>query len=142
MPLALVTGARELLGPAGAALGRAGFDVVAGETPPPPAGPFDCYVQLPGDRRRGAELVARIDALAAVAGRLKPQASIVLGLEEGAGPGTDLLAAVALALLEDLGRPASRLAVVPVVDLCRPSEPLPVATLQWEMPTPPLVPAP
>ena len=170
MPLALLTGRPDLLGSAGAALGRAGFDVVVGETPPPPsAGPFDCYVQLPCDRRdagRGAgrsatDLVGRIDALAAVAGRLGPDASVILGIDDTGGSGpdpgpaisgrgrpgpvpvaADLLAAVALALLEDLGRPATRLAVLPVADLCPASEPTPVATVQWETPTPPLVSAP
>ena len=46
----------------------------------------------------------------------------------------DLLAAVALALLEDLGRATARVAVLPVDELCR--------EYQWEMPTPPLVSAP
>ena len=170
MPLALLTGPPDLLGSAGAALGRAGFDVVAGETPPPPsAGPFDCYVQLPCGRRDpgrsagrpGADLVCRIDALAAVAGRLGPNASIILGVDDAGGSGpepgpavpgpgrpesgpvaADLLAAVALALLEDLGRPTARLAVLPVADLCPASAPTPVGTVQWETPTPPLVSAP
>jgi hypothetical protein len=146
MPLALVTGPEDLLGSAGAALGRAGFDVVTGETPPSPsAGPFDCYVQLPcrpspAGRRDGlsaSDLVCRIDALAAVAGQLGPDASVILGVDDDA----DLLAAVALALLEDLGRPATRLAVLPVEDLCRPAA-APVGAPQWEMPTPPLVSAP
>jgi len=67
----------------------------------------------------------------------------LLGVEENdassamADPATaapDLLAAVALALLEDLGRPTARVAVLPVADLCQAG--------QWEMPTPPIVSAP
>jgi len=109
----------------------------------PPEGPFDCYVQLPcatgrADRLSGPDLVCRIDALAAVAGRLGPDASVILGVDGTA----DLLAAVALALLEDLGRPATRVAVLPVADLCPPAAPAPVGAPQWEMPTPPLVSAP
>jgi len=173
MPLALVTGPPDLLRSAGAALGRAGFDVVSGEAPPlPAAGPFDCYVQLPctagapvaPGRVAAPDLVCRIDALAAVAGRLRPDASVILGVDEpgglspglpaagsptagsptGASPaGADLLAAVALALLEDLGRSATRLAVLPVAELCRPpAEAGGAGPAQWEMPTPPLVSAP
>jgi hypothetical protein len=129
VPLALVTGAADLLGSVGAALSRAGFDVVTGETPPPPsAGPFDCYVQLPcAAGRANRDLVCRIDALAAVAARLGPDASVILGVDGAA----DLLAAVALALLEDLGRPSTRLVVLPVEDLCRPAAPVPVDA-QWE----------
>ena len=168
MRRALVTGSSEHLGSTGAALGRAGFDVVSWEAATPPPGHdgiFDCYVQLPCRRHApsGAapsreavdDLLARIDALAAVAGRLGPTASILLGIDEtdassGAGrgiPAPDLLEAVAMALLEDLGRPAARVAVLPVADLCRP---LPDAAAlggpdrggQWETPTPPLVSAP
>jgi len=165
MRLALVTGPPEQVGAAGAALDRAGFDVVGWETATPPprhGGPFDCYVQLPcggaetgggagtGSRRAVEELVCRIDALAAVAGRLGPTASILLGVNESGpsddpGSGTlapDLLAAVALALLEDLGRPAARVAVLPVADLCRPWAQARLDDVQWEMPTPPLVSAP
>jgi hypothetical protein len=166
MPLALVTGPQEHLGPAAATLGRAGFNVVTWDTaapPPLPGDPFDCYVQLPcaeattagsgisargagqigtADRRPPEDLVCRIDRLAAVASRLGPNASVLIGVEEAdlsaaPQPGAlapDLLAAVALALLEDLGRPAARVAVLPVADLCRP--------VQWEMPTPPRVSAP
>ena len=136
MPLALVTGPRDLLGSAGAALGRAGFEVLSGEAPPPSDRPLDCYVQLPG---AASDLMGRIDALAAVAGRLRSTASVILGVDEADA----LLAAVALALLEELGRPATRLAVLPVADLCRPPEAgTPVGAAQWEMPTPPLVSAP
>jgi hypothetical protein len=172
MPLALVTGPPDQVGSAGAALGRAGFDVVGWETatPPPPrhGEPFDCYVQLPcgeaetgggagtgarggpGPRRAVEELVYRIDALAAVAGRLGPTASILLGVDESGpsdnpGSGTlapDLLAAVALALLEDLGRPGARVAVLPVADLCRAPAVVRLDDVQWEIPTPPLVSAP
>jgi hypothetical protein len=171
MPHALVTGPPEQVASAGAALGRAGFDVVGWQTatPPPRHGePFDCYVQLPcgraepgggagtgdrggpGPRRAVEDLVGRIDALAAVAGRLRPTASILLGVDESGpsdGPGSrtlapDLLAAVALALLEDLGRPKARVAVLPVADLCRPWAGAPLDDVQWEMPTPPLVSAP
>jgi hypothetical protein len=148
IPLALVTGRTAQLGSAGAALGRAGFDVVAWDSsaaaPQALAGPtFDCYVQLPCGRGGPAQdLVCRIDALAAVAGRLGPAASVLLALDESdlaADPGSralapDLLAAVALALLEDLGRATARVAVLPVDELCR--------DYQWEMPTPPLVSAP
>jgi hypothetical protein len=121
------------------------------------------------------DLVCRIDTLAAVADRLHPNASILLAVEganptagaqsgvlapdllvAGAQPGRlapDLLAAVALALLEDLGRPAARLAVVSVAGLCRQgpaaagaADQAPFDRLlgadQWEMPTPPLVSAP
>jgi hypothetical protein len=163
---ALVTGPPEQVGSTGAALGRAGFDVVGWETatPPPRTGePFDCYVQLPcggaptgpgtgrpGGHRAVEDLAYRIDALAAVAGRLRPTASILLGVDESGpsdtpGSGTlapDLLAAVALALLEDLGRPRARVAVLPVADLCRPPVGGPLDNLQWETPTPPLVSAP
>jgi hypothetical protein len=171
MRRALVTGPPEQVGSAGAALGRAGFDVVAWETetpPPHPGEPFDCYVQLPcgraengggagtggrggpGAGRAVEDLVSRIDALAAVAGRLGPTASVLLGVDEsgpsgGPGSGTlapDLLAAVALALLEDLGRPTARVAVLPVAVLCRPPMGRPFDNVQWEMPTPPLVWAP
>jgi hypothetical protein len=157
-PLALVTGRREQLGAAGAALGRTGFDVTSWEEVtnplPLPDGPFDCYVQLPCGRtgppaRAAADLVCRVDALAAVAGRLRPMASVLLGVEE-VEPSTapervlapDLLAAVALALLEDLGRPEARVAVLSVADLCRALVELPVGGDQWEIPTPPLVSAP
>jgi hypothetical protein len=147
-PLALVTGLTGQLGSAGAALGRAGFDVVTWDTtaatPPPLTGStFDCYVQLPCDRGGAAQaLVCRIDELAAVAGRLGPTASIVFAVDESdqtADPWSrslapDLLAAVALALLEDLGRSTASVAVLPIDDLCR--------APQWEIPTPPLVSAP
>lgn len=154
MALALVTGSRPYLRPAATALARTGFNVVTWETPaspPPPGGPFDCYVQLPCAHG----LVCRIDTLAAVAGRLGPDASVLLGVED-VNPGArsqrgatapDLLEAMALALLEDLGRPAARVAVVSVEDLCRPApaftriDPV-VGATQWEMPTPPLVSAP
>ena len=74
-------------------------------------------------------------------------------MEDGDGSGLplpataagDLLATVALAVLEDLGRWASRIAVMSVSDLCRPPEEGGIAVipaLQWEMPTPPLVSAP
>ena len=167
MPLALVTGLPEHLGPTAATLGRAGFDVVTWETKaPPPAldDRFDCYVQLPcaapAPRSSGPaadpgtapggrapdDLICRIDRLAAVADRLGPKASVLLGVDEtdpsaAPEPGAlapDLLAAVALALLEDLGRPAARVAVLPVADLCRRAG----EAVQWEMPTPPLVSAP
>ena len=148
MPLALVTGPAGQLGSAGAALGRAGFDVVtwdpAAAGPPPRTGvAFDCYLQLPCDRGAPAQdLVGRIDELAAVAEHLGPAASVLFAVDE-ADPfsdrrsrplAPDLLAAVALALLEDLGRSTARVAVLPVEDLCR--------APQWEMPTPPLVSAP
>ncbi len=154
MALALVTGSRPYLRPAATALARTGFNVVTWEppaSPPPPGGPFDCYLQLPC----ADGLVCRIDTLAAVAGRLGPDASVLLGVED-VQPGArsqrgatapDLLEAMALALLEDLGRPAPRVAVVSVGDLCRPApaftriDPVLGAT-QWEMPTPPLVSAP
>jgi hypothetical protein len=183
MPLALVTGTRPDLGAAAATLGRAGFDVMTWtvESSAAPAdGPFDCYVQLPCDvidlaatppaprgrpgRRVADDLVCRIDTLAAVADRLRPDASILLAVEEpdsAAGVQSralapDLLAAVALAMLEDLGRSTARLAVVPVAGLCRrgPAAAPPVGAAdqvgfdclvdaaQWEMPTPPLVSAP
>src|SRR4029453_672492 len=51
---------------------------------------------------------------------------------------SDLLAAVALALLEDLGRPTSRLGVVPLATFAR----ITLDLTQWEMPTPPPAPAP
>jgi len=168
MPFALVTGTRQHLGPAAATLGRAGFEVMTWATDSsaaPAGGPFDCYVQLPctaadlpaaaatcgrPGRRAADDLVCRTDALAAVAARLKPNASILLAVDEPASSDpqrkmlpADLLSAVALALLEDLGRPTSRLAVVPVAALATPA---PVEQLldltQWEMPTPPLVSAP
>jgi hypothetical protein len=171
MPLALITGNRHHLGPAAATLGRAGFDVMtwAVGSMPPAGGPFDCYVQLPcaqtgagatGNRRVPDDLICRVDALAAMADRLTPTASILLAVEESDSTAAmrrdllapDLLAAVALALLEDLGRSASRLAVVPAADLCRRSpsagavaasvEALVPPAGQWEMPTPPLVSAP
>jgi hypothetical protein len=148
VPLALITGLPGQLGSAGAALDRAGYDVVTWDTSaataPPPAGPmFDCYVQLPCDQGAAAQDLAwRIEALAAVARRLGPAASVLFAVGESdppADPRTrglapDLLAAVALVLLEDLGRPTARVAVLPVEALCR--------APQWEMPTPPLVPAP
>jgi hypothetical protein len=155
VPLALITGSREQLGSAGEALGRNGFDVVTWEITNPlplPDGPFDCYVQLPCGRTDPvtgrppvADLVSRVDALAAVVGRLGPSASVLLGVEDSGPAGAlepgslapDLLAAVALALLEDLGRPAARVAVLAVADLCRPA-----GIGQWEIPTPPLVSAP
>jgi len=159
MPTALLTGTRPNLGAAAATLGRAGFDVLTwpvGSPAVPADGPFDCYVQLPCAAGEGSDaLICRIDTLAAVADRLGPNASILLAVDEpeppaAPRPGTlapDLLAAVALALLEDIGRPATRLAVVPVTSLCRPAaEPAPLDSLvgagQWEMPTPPLVSAP
>ena len=153
MPLALVTGSRPHLGPTATALARTGFNVVTWEpaSPPPADGPFDCYVQLPC----ADGLMCRIDTLAAVAVRLGPNASVLLGVEDsdpGAGSlrGTtapDLLEAMALALLEDLGRPAARVTVLSVVDLCRPApaftriDPV-IGATQWEIPTPPLVAAP
>ncbi|MGH9012073.1 MAG: hypothetical protein ACRDYF_19840 [Acidimicrobiia bacterium] len=173
MPLALVTGSRPHLGPTATALARTGFTVTTWETPslqPPPSGPFDCYVQLPCSEARppgpesvrcrrptapGDDLMRRVEALAAVATHLRPNASILLGVEDidpvagprRGAPAPDLLAAVALALLEDLGRPAARVAVLSVRDLCWPApaftriDPV-VGATQWEMPTPPLVSAP
>jgi hypothetical protein len=99
--------------------------------------------------------MGRVDRLAAVAAHLRPNASVLLGVEDadpGAGPqpgalAPDLLAAVALALLEDLGRPRTRVAVLSVAALCRPApaftriDPV-VGATQWDMPTPPLVSAP
>lgn len=155
MPLALVTGLRPHLRPAAANLARAGFNVVTWErtaSPPLPGGPFDCYVQLPC----ADDLVCRIDMLAAVVAQLRPNASVLLGVEESKsaargpqpdGLAPDLLAAVALALLEELGQPAARVTVLSVDDLCRPApafariDPV-VGATQWEMPTPPLVSAP
>jgi hypothetical protein len=154
MPLALVTGSRPHLGPTAAALARTGFNVVTWETPsspPPPGGPYDCYVQLPC----ADGLVCRIDTLAAVAARLGPNATVLFGTDDTdpsarPQPGAlapDLLVAVALALLEDLDRPAARVAVLSVRDLCRPApaftriDPV-VGATQWEIPTPPLVSAP
>jgi hypothetical protein len=163
MPLALVTGSAEHLGAAATAVGRAGFEVVVWQTTEDagenPAVLFDCYVQLPGSTMPGVgriaapDLVCRIDTLAAVAGRLRANAAIILGVEDGDGSGLplpvsaagDLLAAVALALFEDLDRPAARIAVMSVLDLCRPPEEGGVAVIpavQWEIPTPPLVSAP
>ena len=156
MPRALVTGLRPHLAPAATALARTGFDVTTWESSasqPLPGGPFDCYVQLPSPG--AGELMGRVDALAAVAAYLRPNASVLLGVEDtdpAAGPqpdglAPDLLAAVALALLEDLGRPAARVAVLSVAALCRPApgftrlDPV-VGVTQWEMPTPPLVSAP
>jgi hypothetical protein len=153
MPLALVTGSRPHVGPTATALARTGFNVVTWETPaspPPPAGPFDCYVQLPC----ADGLVCRMDTLAAVAGRLGPNASVLLGVEDtdpsaprAGALAPDLLAAVALALLEDLGLPTTRVAVLSVGDLCRPAPGFTridrvVGVSQWEIPTPPLVSAP
>ena len=118
MPLALVTGSGRTLGSAGAALGRAGFDVVtwdvAATAPPPlPGGPFDCYVQLPCAGRTGPgprlpHRRAGRRGRAPRAGRLRP-ARRGRGRSAPPIPGPaplapDLLAAVALALLEDLGR--------------------------------------
>jgi hypothetical protein len=154
MPLALVTGSHPHVGPAATALARTGFSVVTWETPAsagPPGGPFDCYVQLPC----AESLVCRMDTLAAVAARLGPNASVLLGVEDAdpsaaRQPGTlapDLLAAVALVLLEDLGRPTTTVTVLSVDELCRPApaftrlDPV-VGVSQWEMPTPPLVSAP
>ena len=154
MALALVTGSRPYLRPAATALTRTGFNVVtwdAPASPPPPGGPFDCYVQLPC----ADGLVCRIDTLAAVAARLAPNASVLPGVDDldsdaGPRPGTtapDLLEAMAVALFEDLGRPAARVAVLSVTDLCRPApaftriDPV-IGATQWEMPTPPLVSAP
>ena len=164
VPLALVTGTREHLGAAAAALGRTGFAVTTWESNAgaEPAGPFDCYLQLPcgpadpggGGRVAAPDLVGRIDALAAVAGRLGPDASVLLGVEDAepsatpsrASLASDLLAAVALALLEDLGRPTVRVTVLPVADLCRAGGDEAGGAArrmgQWEMPTPPLVSAP
>jgi hypothetical protein len=172
VPLALLTGTRTHLGPAAATMARAGFDVRTWAVGASPAdGPFDCYVQLPcalpervttaelrssTGRRSTDDLICRIDALAAVAARLRPNASVLLALDDPnastARPdilAPDLLAAVALALLEDLGRPAARLAVIPLAQLFRPA-PTPTrfdslvvgAAAPWEMPTPPLVSAP
>lgn len=154
MALALVTGSSPYLRPTATALARTGFTVATWETsasPPPSGGPFDCYVQLPG----ADGLVCRLDMLAAVAARLGPNASVLLAVEDvdpGARPprgvmAPDLLEAMAIALLEDLGRPAARVAVLSVADLCRPApaftriDPV-VGATQWEMPTPPLVSAP
>jgi len=156
MPHALVTGLRPHLAPAATALARTGFNVTTWEPSafkPLPDGPFDCYVQLPspGDD----ELMGRVDALAAVAASLRPNASVLLGVEDtgpasGARPdrlAPDLLVAVALALLEDLGRPAARVAVLSMAALCRPApaftrlDPV-VGATQWDIPTPPLVSAP
>ena len=149
VPLALLSGQTAQLGSAGAALGRAGFDVVTWDTTeatPPPVtdATFDCYVQLPCNRGATAQaLDCRIDELAAVAGRLGPTASVLFAVDESdqaaAAPWSrtlapDLLAAVALALLEDLGRSTAGVAVLGVDDLCR--------VPQWEIPTPPLVSAP
>jgi hypothetical protein len=175
VPLALITGARGHLGPAAAAVSRTGFEVLTWEAGTPAAtadpnrrslagtrrkanagcgvdGPLDCYVQLPCGSRAAEDLVCRMDALAAVAGRLRPNASVILAVEDAEpfGPwagslAPDLLAAVALALLEDLGRPTARVAVLRVADLCRPPVEAPVVVTrpaQWEIPTPPLVSAP
>ena len=156
MPIALVTGLRHHLAPAATALARTGFSVTTWESSasePPPGGPFDCYVQLPC--AAVDKLTCRVDALAAVAGHLRPEASVLLGMEDadaeaGRAPGRlapDLVAAMALALLEELGRPAARVAVLSVAALCRPApaftrlDPV-VGATQWEMPTPPLVSAP
>jgi hypothetical protein len=156
MPLALVTGLRPHLASAATALARTGFNVTAWEATaagPPPGGPFDCYVQLPCAATDS--LTCRVDTLAAVVAYLRPDASVLLGMDDapgsaGAQPGRlapDLLAAVALALLEDLGRPAARVAVLSLDALCRPApiftriDPV-VGATQWEMPTPPLVSAP
>jgi hypothetical protein len=146
MPLALVTGLRPHLAPAATALARTGFSVTTWESSasgPPPGGPFDCYVQLPC--AAVDKLTCRVDTLAAVVAYLRPEASVLLGVEDGLAP--DLLEVMALALLEDLGRPAARVAVLSLAALCRPApaftrlDPV-VGATQWEIPTPPLVVAP
>lgn len=158
MRLALVTGTRPHLGPAAATLTRAGFEVTTWEVgaPPPSQGPVDCYLQLPC-AGTATDLVCRTDTLAAVASRLRPDASVLLAVDEPDPtdwPSTtlapDLLAAVAVALLEDLGRPSSRLAVVPLAAFARltpaalvhDADEVVLDLTQWEIPTPPLVPAP
>jgi hypothetical protein len=156
MPAALVTGLRHHLAPAAAALARTGFSVTAWESSacePPPGGPFDCYVQLPC--AAVDELTCRVDTLAAVAAYLRPDASVLLGVEDADATADrrrgrlapDLAVAMALALLEELGRPAARVGVLPLAALCRPApaftriDPV-VGATQWEIPTPPLVSAP
>jgi hypothetical protein len=146
MPLALVTGTRPHLGPAATTLGRRGFEVITWEVGAPAPGrePVDCYLQLPC-AGAATDLICRTDTLAAVAGRLRPTASILLAVADpGSQPvavAADLLASIALALLEELGRPPGRLAVVPLAAFV-PVD-VPVLDLpQWEMPTPPLVSAP
>ena len=131
MPLALVTGSRPHLRPAGRGPRPDGLQCrhlgVAGVPSPRRAAPFDCYVQLPC--ADGGSAVCRIDTLAAVAGRLGPNASVLLAVEDvdpGARPqtwlaGTGPAGGHGPGPARGSGSPGDAGAVLSVGDLCRPA---------------------
>jgi len=128
MPVALVTG--EVAEAAAVCPGfeRHGFEV---HTVAPwgsnrlPARGIDCYVQLsggtagPGLGRAG--LVGRLDLLALLARRLSPLATVLLVVNESdslqPGSPSDMLAALALVVLEEAGRDRVRVVVLPAEEL-------------------------
>lgn len=112
-----------------AALGRHGYGVwvSASPGPMPPMESVDCYVQMPWQQEPTAagwsqeSLVARLDVLAAVASHLSPRATVLLGVEESDparfSPSEELLAALALVVLADLGRADARVVALPAGQL-------------------------
>lgn len=130
MPVALVTGDAAETATVTAGLARRGFAVH--EAGPSgggvlPAGGIDCYVQLPGGSSRtgrgpGREgLAGRLDLLAQAARRLSPLATVLLAVDDTdpspAARSADLLAALALVVLEEAGRERVRVVVVAAADL-------------------------
>ena len=126
MPDAVVTGALEQLSAMAIALKSAGFDLLAAETNPAdvPDGRIDCYVQLPpepvpagGDGASSVDaqgLVARFDAVARLAPRLAPEASVVLvaAATNRKAASTGLVRLLIEAVLADHDRDGVRTAVI------------------------------
>ena len=122
MPVALVTGTSRHISSAAATLGRTGFDVftwAVGASRPPPersvrllrpaacAGARRCRISSAGSTRWPPWRVGSTGRLRPAGRRRDPTRPPSPG-----GLAPDLLAAVARALLEDLGRIAARVAVV------------------------------
>ena len=130
MPVALVTGDAAETGAVAAGFERRGFAV---QTAAPwgsghlPAGGIDCYVQLPvGTGAAGpvlgrGGLVGRLDLLALMARRLSPLATVLLAVDrtDPFEPGSpdDMLAALALVVLEEAGRDQVKVVVLNVCDI-------------------------
>lgn len=129
-PVALVTGSAAASASMAALLRARAYQVALGTEPGalPEVEGVTCYVQLPWSAE-GARpdvlrdgLAGRLDLLAAIAPCLSPRATVLLGLAEeapeGSGASAELLQAIAMVLLEDMGCQA-RVVALPADALCR-----------------------
>lgn len=135
MSIALLTGEAMETAEVTAGFERHGFEVhVAAPwgSNRLPAGGIDCYVQLPGGTVPAAPalgrngLVGRLDLLALMARRLSPTATVILAVDDSepsqTGGSNDLLAALAMVVLEEAGREKVRVVVLPATEVSRHDE--------------------